>query len=115
MTDNIRTSRRPRKKTLKAQAREAIRSLIINMSALILVLGLSFFWVTNSQAQKGNTLDQLKNESEALLLESQRLNSQITQAAALSKIEEKEKVSQMTTEKEKSYVNPDDNIVGFNE
>ncbi len=99
------------KEALQAEAKGAIKALIITLSLMIAALGAGFLLTTNESAQKGYVLQQQKLKNESLKSENLTLITKITQATAFSKIEDSDKVDNMEEEKDKNYVTPEDNSV----
>lgn len=99
------------KKTLRLETKNAVRSLIITLTSMIIVLSIAFLAITNQSAQKGYALELAKLKNEKLRNQNEVLKNQITNSTTASKIESNAKISEMAEDEEKDYVTKEDNMV----
>ncbi len=97
--------------TLTDEVRKTTKILIITLSIMIFVLGITFFATTNQTAQKGYTLQQIKLQNEYLKNQSTAINTQIINSKAFNSIEEEGKIENMATIENHLYVTEEDNKV----
>lgn len=106
-----RRHRKRRKDTLTTETHKAIKSLVITLSAMIAVLLVVSFLITNGNAQRGYTLEQEKLKNEHLKTVNENLTTKITQSTAFTKIEEAENVENMEATTERTFITTEDNAV----
>lgn len=99
------------KKTLKTETKYVVKALIITLSIMIVILGVTFLAVTNVSAQKGYALEQAKLENEHLKNINATLQTQVTNSTAFQNIEENQKIGDMQETEKKIYVTDEDNRV----
>ncbi|MFC1616081.1 hypothetical protein ACFL21_02985 [Patescibacteria group bacterium] len=100
--------------SLKKETQNAVRSLIITLTAMICILAVAFLFMTGEKAQKGYEILQLREEKEFLETESTKLTTRVTEANAFSKIQEEEKATSMDditdiAEEDKIFITGEDN------
>lgn len=103
--------RRRAKTSLSTEINKTIKSLIITLSTMIAVLLIVFLAVTNSNAEKGYTLEQQKLKNQHLKSENSKITRKVSNSGAYSNIEENPKVEQMEVKEEKAYVTEEDNRI----
>ncbi|MFA6305188.1 MAG: hypothetical protein WC651_00460 [Candidatus Gracilibacteria bacterium] len=99
------------KTTLRTEAKQTAKMLVITLSAMIIALLGAFFVVTNDSAQKGYALEQEKLKNEVLKTENSSLKNKITDSSAFTTISEEEKIKEMQNPENKEYVTKKDNEV----
>jgi len=100
-----------KKQTLKKEVEQTIKMLMITLGTLIIALGGTFLYLNSQSAQKGYLLEQVRLQNDKLKDISEDLKAQVTDISSSSKIEESEKLEEMTeTPKENTrYLLPEDN------
>lgn len=100
-----------KKKSIKKETIDAMRSLLYTLSFLTVALLVLFLFTSNENSLNGQTIQQLEKEREVLNKEHQKLMYQITESTAVNRIEEDEKVVRMEEMNDKVYVTTQDNQV----
>ena len=108
---NPRTRPKKRKVTLQNETHQAVRSLIITLTLMIIVLGVFFLGYTNEGSQKGYALEQAKLENKYLKEVNENLKTKITNSTAFTKLEEKDEIEQMQEAQAVNYVTEEDNKI----
>lgn len=103
--------RRPVKETLRVETHKTVRALLITLSIMIVVLLSGFLALTNAGAQKGYTLDQLKQLNEDLKSKNASIKAQIIDSVSVNNFQKTEKVEEMKQIETKTYVTQEDNEV----
>ncbi|MBI2634515.1 hypothetical protein HYW82_02490 [Candidatus Peregrinibacteria bacterium] len=112
MIDYLKKPRRTYTKiTLSAETEKAVRSLIITLSAMIVVLAVAFLAFTNKSSQKGYTLEQIKLKNEELKTDNSNITAKLTDSTAFSKLEDSGQIEKMQEAESKTYVTEKDNRV----
>lgn len=99
------------KETLKHEAHRTIRLLVITLTIMIVALSIIFLFTSNSNAQKGNVLQKLKNENRQLQDQQNELTTKVTDSTSFTNLEGNGKVSTMEKTEAKSYITPEDNKI----
>ncbi len=99
------------KETLSSEAEKTVKMLIITLGIMILVLTGVFMGLTNSSAQKGYTLQQVKLQNEALIDENNMIKAKLTSDASMTSLDENQGIEDMQNMEEKQYITSEDNIV----
>jgi hypothetical protein len=96
------------KASLYTETRKTIKSLIITLTAMILVLLVSSFIINNNNSQRGYTLEQQKLKNEDLKLINESLTTKITKSTSFNEINKSEPFGNMEPETNKTYVTKED-------
>lgn len=103
--------RRPVKETLRVETQKTVRALLITLSIMIVVLLSGFLALTSAKAQKGYTLEQLKQLNEALKSQNASIKAQIINSVSVNNFQQTETVEEMQEIQTKTYVTEEDNEV----
>ena len=99
------------KKTLRTETKYVVKALMITLSIMIVILGITFLVITNVSAQKGYALEQAKLENKHLKNINTTLQTQVTNSTSFQNIEENQKIEDMQETEKKIYVTDEDNRV----
>lgn len=107
--DLTRRNKLIKKQTFKAQEAKTIKVLIITLGLMIVFFASMFMLLTSQSAQQGYALEQEKQRQEELLLINQKLHTKVTNSTAIATLENDERLKNMDTTDEKTYITPEDN------
>ena len=103
--------RKRNKSTLRAETQKTIHSLIITLTVMIAVLGITLLAATNSGSQRGYTLKQLDLKNRDLMSINEGLKTKITNTTSFREIEGQDIIDTMSEPESKDYITKEDNEV----
>lgn len=99
------------KTTLRTETHQTIRLLIGTLGAMIVILIVSFFALTNASAQKGYTLQQAQLQNQELKDQQESLTARITEIASFTKLQTTPTIENMQMSENVQYITRDDNKI----
>lgn len=112
-SQRLRTSKKIREtqrriRPLSEEIESACRLLLWTIGGMLLILTVSFLYVSSRQSVKGYHLKQLQLDNEKLLIQNRELQGDLNQAQSIKNLDDDEKVREMTSPQEDdlSYIGP---------
>lgn len=99
------------KTTLRTETHNTVRLLIGTLAAMIVILVVAFFSLTNASAQKGYALEQTQLQNQTLKNQQEALAARITETATFNKIQTTPAIQTMETSTNVQYITKDDNKI----
>lgn len=97
---NIHFSREP----LSLKINKTIFALVITLGLMIVILAVLFLTMVSSSGQKGYLLKELQIQNNQLQTENEKLKTELTEKLSFQKIENTEKVKEMTKPEAKVFI-----------
>lgn len=91
---------------LSVHTNQTINWLVITLIVLILVLSGSYLFLKSRSAQQAYLLSQIQEDHNRLKNENEGLNAKLVEALSFQKLEETERVKDMTEAENKTFVQP---------